>query len=153
MSFTNGLRFLLATFIVIVLGVAFAFAGGARIKNVIDDPSKTMGDIIVEIEGTGSYWVGCTVFPVGRGKYEVDLDAQKVSAPGTVKFPAVSKAGGFNTLTGGGLDYTVALWQDKISLKECEKKYGANSDSCQWAKSNGYQMEGRLDSREGKMTP
>ena len=123
-------------------------AAGSGSFTKIDDEGN-MGYLIVEVRGSGTFWVGCTVFPAGFGKYEVDLDAKKVKGGESVKFNVLSQMRTGNT----SLDYVVALWEDKISLKKCEKKYGKNSERCKWARKNGYQMEGRLDRRQGTYKP
>ena len=131
--------FLLFIFILPVL----SFAGSGSFTKVDDDGN--MGYLAVKVRGSGTFWVGCTVFPAGFGKYEVDLDAKKVKGGGIVKFNILP-----HMRTGKrSLDYVVALWKDKISLRKCEKKYGKNSERCKWARKNGYQMEGRLDRRQG----
>ncbi|MFC1840732.1 hypothetical protein ACFL1N_14210 [Thermodesulfobacteriota bacterium] len=139
-------------FLIYILIVLFSFiftsgpsAGNGRITNVDDDGN--MGNIIVEVRGSGTLWVGCTIYPNGRGKYYKDLEAKKVKGGGKVSFnvlPHMSYSRGSTSL-----EYVVALWEGKISLRKCEKKYGKNSDECISARRNGYQMEGRLDRREG----
>lgn len=107
-----------------------------------------MNNIVVHIQGQGTLWVGCTVYPPGG---EVELPAVRVSGSSTVKFnvQAVMANYPMAIAQGGRLHYVVALWQEKINLAQCERKYGKNSPNCQWARANGYQMEGRLDQREG----
>jgi hypothetical protein len=139
------------TYLILTLFLVFlffiprlSFAGSGRFTKVDDDGN--MGYLVVEVSGRGTLWVGCTVFPAGFGKYEVDLDAKKVTNGGTVKFNFLPKMRAGNT----ALDYVVALWEDKISLRKCEKIYGKNSERCKWARGEmGYQMEGRLDRRQG----
>ena len=137
---------LLLIFILINTPAGIAFGKSGRITNI--DDSGNMGNIIVTIRGEGTLWVGCTVYPAGHGKYEVNLDAKKIRGSGKVKFMVMPRVRTGET----DLDYIVALWEDKISLRKCEKKYGKGSERCKWARVKGYQMEGRLDRREGTYT-
>ena len=136
----------LLIFILINTPAGIAFGKSARIINI--DDSGNMGYLIVTVRGEGTIWVGCTVYPAGQGMYEVNLDAIKVRGSDKVKFMVMPHVRTGKT----DLDYIVALWEDKISLRECERKYGKGSENCKWAKSKGYQMEGRLDRREGTYT-
>ena len=124
-----------------------SFTGNGRIFEVNND--ENMSNIIVKVHGNGTFWVGCTVFPSGFGKYGVDLDAQKVRGGSAVKFKVLPGV----DIGESRLDYVVGLWEDKIDLRECERKYGKGSHRCQWARKNGYQMEGLLDRKQGTFTP
>jgi len=145
MSSIKALAVLIVLLFVIINGTSFA--GSSRIVQVDDDGN--MGYILVKVSGSGTLWVGCTVYPAGFGKYEVNLDAQKIKGNGVAKFYVLPRM----RPSESGLDYVVALWEDKISLRECEKKYGKGSERCRWARSIGYQMEGRLDRKQGSYKP
>lgn len=125
----------------------FSLAGSGRIVQI--DDKGNAGSIIVTVSGSGTLWVGCTVYASGRGGWGSDLDTQKVKGSGEVRFNVSHKL----SPSKQRLDYVIALWEKKISLRECEKKYGKGSDNCKWARRNGYQMENRLDRREGAYKP
>jgi len=129
-----------------------AYCGGStgNITNIED--SGTMFKLIVSIRGKSTLWVGCTVYPPGYPP-ERDLKPKKIKGSGTVTFNLAPFMANADVIMQGYLDYTVALWENKISLRKCEKKYGKGSERCQWAIKNGYQMEGRLDRRQGKLSP
>jgi len=133
---------LIASFIVVSGNIACGKEG--VITEV--DTKGTLWHIVVKVSGEGTLWVGCSVYPSGReNSYEVDLDPIKLKGSGEVKFNIFP----YFSVHRGELDFVVALWEDKISLKECEKKYGKDSEKCKWARDMGFQMEGRLDSEEG----
>ena len=121
-----------------------AIAGSGRIAKHYGK----LTNLIVEVQGSGTVWIGCTVHKYG----EKDLKPQKMSAPGVVKFDFSEWYADPSTIM-DGVKYTVAVWQDKISKRECYKKYGDGSEKCRWAEKNGYQMEGRLDSQTGNFKP
>lgn len=118
-----------------------------RITSLADDGNSRY--IVVKVRGEGTLWVVCTVYPAGHGKYKVDLEPVEVRDSGDAKFNLLSKISSGKT----SIDYVVSLWEDKINLQKCEKKYGKDSDNCKRARRNGYQMEGRLDRREGTYRP
>jgi hypothetical protein len=129
----------------IFTGIASGESG--RITNLDDEGNSRY--IVVKVRGEGTLWVSCAVYPAGHGKYEVDLEPVEVHDSGEAKFNLLSKI----SLGKTSIDYVVELWEDKIGLRKCEKKYGKDSENCKWAIKNGYKMEGRLDRREGTYRP
>ena len=124
------------------------FAGDGRIIKVDDEGNG--GYLVVDVRANKTVWVGCTVYPQGRGGYEQNLKPIEVKKGyGKAKFNVLPRM----DFTKRRLDYVVVLWEKKISLRKCEKKYGKGSSDCRWARSMGYQMDGRLDRREGSYTP
>ncbi len=143
--FNRTIFYMILIVVTILSGIAFGKSG--RIVSVDDDGNG--GYIIVKVRGEGTLWVGCTVYPAGHGKYEVDLKPVKVRGSDEAKFNVLPRM----DFSKRSLDYVVALWEDKISLRKCKKKYGKGSDRCRWARKNGYQMEGRLDRKQGSYRP
>ncbi|MDY6990441.1 MAG: hypothetical protein SWQ30_20560 [Thermodesulfobacteriota bacterium] len=131
----------------IIISGSIAFGQDGTIGEIGDDGN--MGYLIVDIRGEGTLWVCCTVYPSGYGNREVDLEPVKVKGDSQAKFDVFSKM----NVADERLDYVVALWKDKINLQECEKKYGKDSNRCQGARKNGFQMESPLDQKRGTYTP
>jgi len=113
------------------------------------------GDLFtITVKGHASkdLWLGCTVNP--DTYKELDLKPEKVRK-GNFSINFNLSAGAVGSLMDGksSVPYVVALWEEKISLNECEKKYGKGSEKCKWARKNKYQMEGRVDRYSGSYTP
>jgi hypothetical protein len=112
--------------------------------------------IIVKGYASQKMWLGCTINPDTYS--EVDLKPKKVKKGYfEIEFnmSAGLTAGLFERTKKGSssIPYVVALWEDRINLRKCEKKYGKGADQCKWARKNGHQMEGRIDRRVGKLNP
>ena len=122
---------------------------GTRIIDVeTDEPSN---DLVVKVSGKGTVWVGLTIYP-GR---EIDLDPVRIwpELPGIAiaRFSRAELAAHLSESNlQGGFNYVVALWRERISLAACRSRYGKDSEQCARAERNGFQLEGRLDEREGK---
>jgi len=113
------------------------------------------GDLFtITVKGYASkdLWLGCTINPDTYN--EIDLQPQKVPK-GNFAIKLDLSTGAVSSLMQGNtsIPYVVALWEEKISLRECEKRYGEGSEHCKWARKNKYQMEGRIDRYSGSYTP
>lgn len=135
-------------FLSLMLNSNSVFSQG-RITEVEDGDLFT---ITVKGYASKNLWLGCTVNPDTYN--EVDLKPQEVPK-GNFEIKFNLSAGAASSLMQGNssVPYVVALWEDKISLRECEKKYGEGSEKCKWARKNKYQMEGRVDRKAGSYTP
>jgi hypothetical protein len=127
----------------IILQSQIAFSQG-KISEVKDGGLLT---IIVKGYASKDLWLGCTVNPDTYNA--IDLKPQKI-AQGSFSIKFYLKSLSASNVMEGGIHYVVALWEEKISLKECEKRYGVGSKQCEWAKKNNYQMEGRIDRYSGE---
>ncbi len=122
---------------------------GTRIIEVETDGLSN--DLIVKVSGVGTVWVGLTIYP-GR---EIELDPVRIwpEHPGIAiaRFSGVELAPHLGErVLHGGFNYVAALWRERISLATCRRRYGKESQHCARAEQNGFQLEGRLDEREGK---
>jgi hypothetical protein len=110
----------------------------------ISSITKTSGfKITVSGYASKELWLGCTI---NYDTYkELDLTPVKISK-GSFSQEFDLYKGFANNIAGGDftLPVAVALWQEKISLKECEQRYGKGSEKCKWARKNNYQLEGRV---------
>ena len=122
---------------------------GTRIIGV--DTDGLPNDLIVKVSGEGIAWVGLTIY----ADREIDLDPVRIwpEHPG-IAIARFSKAQLAAHLSEsnlhGGFNYVTALWRERISLVTCRSRYGRDSEQCARAERNGFQLEGRLDEREGK---
>jgi len=132
----------LITLTLFILLSNLAFSQG-RIIEVEDGDFYT---IYVKGYASKNMWLGCTINPDSYN--EVDLKPQKVTGGRfTISFNLSS--GSISNVMKGKTTYVVALWENKISLKQCKRKYGKGSERCKWARQNGFQMEGRVDRYSG----
>jgi len=130
----------------IVLIQSHSVFSQSRIIKVEDSDLYT---IIVRGFASEKLWIGCTVNPDTHS--ETDLKPQQVpQGEFTVKFNL--STGSVSSLMQGNtsVPYVVALWKERISLRECEKRYGKGSKQCKWARKNKYQLEDRIDRYTGR---
>ena len=142
------------TIICLLLGSSFIYSQG-RITEV-KKAGGLFPTIVVRGYASHTMWVGCTIHPDTYN--EIDLDPQKVKKGNfeIVFDMSVGLTVGLVERAKGGsssIPYVVALWEKKINLRKCEKKYGKDAAECKWARKNGYQMEGRIDRHSGSYTP
>ncbi len=123
------------------------------------------GNIAVEALVKDAYqkWLGCTIFPENEETKvlygnEINLEAKLVTKK--YKFQGADYEGenyhllrfkwqplnllklNLIPLIPGGYSGTVALWNEKVSKRECAKRRG---EPCSYCKDQGYHLEGELD--------
>jgi hypothetical protein len=107
----------------------------------------------ITIKGYASkdLWLGCTL---NYDTYnETNLGALKVMKGNfSEQFNAYSALAKNLARGNSSIPYVVALWEEKINLRECEKRYGKGSERCKWARLNTYQLEGRVFRKTGELT-
>ncbi len=141
----KNFNYYLVVMVLFVFQSTSVFSQG-KINKVIDGDLFT---IVVKGYASEKLWIGCTINPDTYS--EIDLKPKRVSK-GNYEVSFNLSTGAANSLMRGNssIPYVVALWEEKISLKECEKRYGKGSKQCKWARKNGYQFEGRIDRYSGR---
>lgn len=106
----------------------------------------------ISVKGSASkdLWLGCTVNPDTYN--ETNLTPIRISKGNfTVQFDLYKGMASNLRQANNTIPFVVALWEERINLRECEKKYGKGSDNCKWAKREGYQLEGRVFRKTGEI--